>query len=202
MLTTIKNQSKIYNLNINQPNLEMKKEPNTQERRDFLKASALLAGGAMLSSMPLAGAYASGTDTIKIALIGCGDRGTGAAFQALSTKFNIKLVAMADAFQDRLDSSYQSLSSKFAAKMDVPKERQFVGFDAYLKAIPLADVVLLVTPPGFRPIHFEEAIKQGKHVFMEKPGEETLQAYSILPSISSLMTLPATLATKRFPIPL
>ncbi|UKT64825.1 Gfo/Idh/MocA family protein [Pedobacter mucosus] len=147
----------------------MKKEPNAQERRDFLKASALLAGGVILSSIPLAGAYASGSDTIKVALIGCGDRGTGAAFQALSTKYNLKLVAMADAFQDRLDSSYQSLSSKFAAKMDVPKERQFVGFDAYLKAIPLADVVLLVTPPGFRPIHFEEAVKQGKHVFMEKP---------------------------------
>nr|WP_276904044.1 Gfo/Idh/MocA family oxidoreductase [Pedobacter kyonggii] len=147
----------------------MKKPINQQERRDFLKATAMLAGGAMLSSIPLAGAYASGSDTIKIALIGCGDRGTGAAFQALNTKFNIKLVAMADAFQDRLDSSYQSLSGKFAAKMDVPKERQFVGFDAYLKAIPLADVVLLTTPPGFRPIHFEEAVKQNKQVFMEKP---------------------------------
>ncbi|QXU39984.1 Gfo/Idh/MocA family oxidoreductase [Pedobacter sp. D749] len=147
----------------------MKKPINQQDRRDFLKATAMLAGGAMLSSIPLAGAYASGSDTIKIALIGCGDRGTGAAFQALSTKFNIKLVAMADAFQDRLDSSYQSLSSKFAAKMDVPKERQFIGFDAYLKAIPLADVVLLTTPPGFRPIHFEEAVKQNKQIFMEKP---------------------------------
>jgi myo-inositol 2-dehydrogenase / D-chiro-inositol 1-dehydrogenase len=147
----------------------MKKPINQQDRRDFLKATAMLAGGAMISSIPLAGAYASGSDTIKIALIGCGDRGTGAAFQALSTKFNIKLVAMADAFQDRLDSSYQSLSGKFAAKMDVPKERQFVGFDAYLKAIPLADVVLLTTPPGFRPIHFEEAVKQNKQVFMEKP---------------------------------
>jgi predicted dehydrogenase len=147
----------------------MKKPINQQDRRDFLKATAMLAGGAMLSSIPLAGAYASGSDTIKIALIGCGDRGTGAAFQALSTKFNIKLVAMADAFKDRLDSSYQSLSSKFAAKMDVPKERQFVGFDAYLKAIPLADVVLLTTPPGFRPIHFEEAVKQNKQIFMEKP---------------------------------
>ncbi|GGG99969.1 Gfo/Idh/MocA family oxidoreductase [Pedobacter zeae] len=147
----------------------MRKPINQQDRRDFLKATAMLAGGAMLSSIPLAGAYASGSDTIKIALIGCGDRGTGAAFQALSTKFNIKLVAMADAFQDRLDGSYQSLSAKFAAKMDVPKERQFVGFDAYLKAIPLADVVLLTTPPGFRPIHFEEAVKQNKQIFMEKP---------------------------------
>ncbi len=147
----------------------MKKPINQQDRRDFLKATAMLAGGAMISSIPLAGAYASGSDTIKIALIGCGDRGTGAAFQALSTKFNIKLVAMADAFQDRLDNSYQSLSSKFGAKVDVPKDRQFVGFDAYLKAIPLADVVLLTTPPGFRPIHFEEAVKQNKQIFMEKP---------------------------------
>lgn len=147
----------------------MKKPINQQDRRDFLKATAMLAGGAMISSIPLAGAYASGSDTIKIALIGCGDRGTGAAFQALSTKFNIKLVAMADAFQDRLDNSFQSLSSKFGAKVDVPKERQFVGFDAYLKAIPLADVVLLTTPPGFRPIHFEEAVKQNKQIFMEKP---------------------------------
>ncbi|WP_316738216.1 Gfo/Idh/MocA family oxidoreductase [Pedobacter aquatilis] len=147
----------------------MKKSISLQERREFLKASALLAGSAMLSSFPLAGAYAAGSDTIKIALIGCGDRGTGAAFQALSTKYNIKLVAMADAFQDRIDKSYEALASKFAAKMDVPKERQFVGFDAYKQAIPLADVVLLVTPPGFRPIHFEEAVKQNKQIFMEKP---------------------------------
>jgi len=140
-----------------------------QQRREFLKTSALLAGGTMLSTIPLVGAYASGSDTIKIALIGCGDRGTGAAFQALSTKYNIKLVAMADAFQDRIDKSYEALSSKFSAKMDVPKERQFVGFDAYKQAIPLADVVLLVTPPGFRPIHFEEAVKQNKQIFMEKP---------------------------------
>lgn len=140
-----------------------------QQRREFLKTSALLAGGTMLSTIPLVGAYASGSDTIKIALIGCGDRGTGAAFQALSTKYIIKLVAMADAFQDRIDKSYEALSSKFSAKMDVPKERQFVGFDAYKQAIPLADVVLLVTPPGFRPIHFEEAVKQNKQIFMEKP---------------------------------
>lgn len=139
------------------------------ERREFLKASALVAGGVMLSGYSWAGVNSSVEDTIKIALIGCGDRGTGAAFQTLSTAYNIKLVAMADAFQDRLDKSYASLSAKFAAKMDVPKERQFVGFEAYKSAIALADVVLLVTPPGFRPMHFEEAIAQGKHVFMEKP---------------------------------
>ena len=140
-----------------------------KERREFLKASALVAGGVIMSNSAWAGAFTSVNDTIKIALVGCGDRGTGAAFQALSTKFNIKLVAMADAFQDRLDNSYKLLTEKFGAKIDVPKERQFVGFDGYQKAIALADVVLLVTPPGFRPTHFEEAVKQGKHVFMEKP---------------------------------
>src|SRR5690606_36954038 len=120
----------------------------------------MIAGGSLLASMPLTGAYAAGSDTIKIALIGCGSRGTGAAVQALSTKENLKLVAMADAFRDRLDGSYKILSEKFKAKVDVPEEHKFVGFDAYKKAIALADVVLLVTPPGFRPIHFEEAVKQ------------------------------------------
>ncbi|WP_200911879.1 Gfo/Idh/MocA family protein [Pedobacter sp. Hv1] len=140
------------------------------ERREFLKASALVAGGVMMSGYAWASSPISSVDdTIKIALIGCGDRGTGAAYQALSTKFNLKLVAMADAFQDRIESSYNILVDKFKGKVDVPKDRQFVGFDAYQKAIALADVVLLVTPPGFRPMHFEEAIKQGKHVFMEKP---------------------------------
>jgi predicted dehydrogenase len=117
---------------------------------------------------------------IKVALIGCGGRGTGAAMQALLTKQNVKLVAMADAFRDRLDDCYKTLNSddlsdwsgakgNIKAKIDVPEERKFVGFDAYQKAIPLADVVILATPPGFRPIHFEEAVKQNKHVFMEKP---------------------------------
>jgi predicted dehydrogenase len=100
--------------------------------------------------------------------------------QALSTKQNVKLVAMADAFQDRLDECYNAITSddlsdwsgakgNVKAKIDVPIERRFVGFDGYQKAIPLADVVILATPPGFRPIHFEDAVKQGKHVFMEKP---------------------------------
>ena len=88
-------------------------EFDSSKRRDFLKASAILAGGAVLSSLPLAGAYAAGKGTIKIALVGCGGRGTGAAFQALETKHDVKLVAMADAFQDRLDKSYSSLFGKY-----------------------------------------------------------------------------------------
>ena len=139
------------------------------QRRDFLKTSALLAGGAMLSGAPFIGAHASVDDTIKVALIGCGGRGTGATFDAIASGANIKIVAMADAFRDRLDDAYGKLSARHADKLDVPEDHKFVGFDAYKQAIPLADVVILATSPGFRPIHFEEAVRQGKHVFMEKP---------------------------------
>src|SRR5687767_6048910 len=140
-------------------------------RRDFVKSSAILAGGTLLSQLPVgASAYVAGDDTLKVAVIGCGGRGTGAANQALSTKGKVKLVAMADAFRDRLDDSFANLSKKYGKdKLDVPEKNKFVGFDGYKQAIALADVVILATPPGFRPIHFEEAIRQGKHVFMEKP---------------------------------
>lgn len=151
-----------------------------ENRRDFMKQSSLLAGG--LIAAPLlsnANFYSGASDVIKVALIGCGGRGTGAATQALLSKQNIKIVAMADAFRDRIDRSYKELTAddmsdygikgNFKAMIDVPEERKFVGFDGYLKAIPLADVVILTTPPGFRPIHFEEAVKQNKHIFMEKP---------------------------------
>lgn len=147
----------------------MENEKLSGQRRDFLKAGALLTGGLLFDQFAFAAGHSSVDDTIKIALIGCGDRGTGAAFQALSTKSNLKLVAMADAFQDRMDQSYKLLSDKFKDKVDVPADRRFTGFDAYKKAIALADVVLLATPPGFRPMHFEEAVDKGKHVFMEKP---------------------------------
>lgn len=113
-------------------------------------------------------AHASGSDSIKIALIGCGGRGSGAAGQALNVP-GTKLVAMADAFKDRLEGSLKNLKEAHNASVDVPPERQFIGFDAHKQAIALADVVILATPPGFRPIHFEEAVRQGKNVFMEKP---------------------------------
>jgi predicted dehydrogenase len=155
---------------------------NSPSRREFVKQSALLTGS--LLAMPLASNASlfnsSVDDTIKVALVGCGGRGTGAAMQALLTKQNVRLVAMADTFRDRLDDCYKNLmadnhkdasgvAGAVKAKMTVPEENKFVGFDAYKKAIPLADVVILATPPGFRPVHFEEAIRQGKHVFMEKP---------------------------------
>lgn len=139
------------------------------QRRDFLKKSALLAGGTMLSGLPLGGVYAAGDDTIKIALIGCGDRGVGAVYDAIATGANIKVVALADAFRNRADQAYEKIAARHEAKLDVPEERKFIGFDAYKHAIPFADVVILTAPPGFRPAHFEEAVKLGKHVFMEKP---------------------------------
>jgi myo-inositol 2-dehydrogenase/D-chiro-inositol 1-dehydrogenase len=143
---------------------------NQKPRRDFLKTSALLAGGMMIQPFSIPGAYAAGTDEIKLAVIGCGGRGTGAVFQAFETGYNIKLVAMADAFRDRINKSYAPIMDKYGSgKVDVPEERKFVGFDGYKEAIKLADVVILASPPGFRPDHFEEAVKQGKQVFMEKP---------------------------------
>ena len=103
--------------------------------------------------------------------MGCGGRGTGAANQALKADENIELVAMADAFEDRLAGSLGQLETEFSGsdKVKVKKEHQYTGFDAYKKAIDKADVVILTTPPGFRPYHFEYAVNAGKHVFMEKP---------------------------------
>ncbi len=151
---------------------------NTQTtRREFVKQTSLLASSLM--ALPIvsnaSNFNSSVDDSIKIALIGCGGRGTGAATQALLTKQNVKLVAMADAFRDRLDDCYKYLLSddndagSVKDKVAVPESNKFVGFDAYKKAIALADVVILTTPPGFRPIHFEEAVAQGKQIFMEKP---------------------------------
>ena len=142
-------------------------------RRDFVKRSALTAGaGLVAASLPVgATAFAAGNDELKVALVGCGGRGTGAANQALIADEGTRLVAMADAFRDRIDSSYQNLSNRWeeSGRLDVPEERKFTGFEAYKSAIDLADVVILTTPPGFAPKHFEYAIQQGKHVFMEKP---------------------------------
>ncbi|TXE14238.1 Gfo/Idh/MocA family protein [Algoriphagus aquimarinus] len=142
---------------------------NENSRRDFIKTSALVTGGLVASNFVLPGAYAAPVNELKLALIGCGGRGTGAAFQALATGHNIKIVAMADAFRDRLDTAYNALNEKYGDKLAVSEDMKFVGFDGYKNAIAQADVVILATPPGFRPMHFEEAVKQGKQIFMEKP---------------------------------
>src|SRR6185295_16300050 len=139
-------------------------------RRDFLQTTSLATGAALLGGLSVDRvAHAAGSDTIKLALIGCGGRGSGAASQALSTEGSVKLIAMADAFKDRLEGSHNEIKKKHGEKVEVPEENKFVGLDAYKQAIALADLVILATPPGFRPIHFEEAVKQGKHIFMEKP---------------------------------
>ena len=144
--------------------------PHDPSRRTFLKASATTAIASTALTIPKM-AHAAGDDTIKLGLVGCGGRGTGAAKQALTADKGNRLVAMGDAFGDRLEMSLGSLGRQegISAQVDVPKERQFVGFDAYKHVIDLCDVVLLATPPGFRPAHLRAAIDAGKHVFAEKP---------------------------------
>src|SRR5262245_34420788 len=133
-------------------------------RRQFLAASA-----AAVAAAPHV--HAAGDDLLKVGLIGCGGRGTRAAIEALNADRNAKLVAMADAFEDRLSDSLATLekSTEAAGKVDVKSDGRFVGFDAYKEVIARCDVVLLTTPPQFRPLHLKAAVEAGKHVFTEKP---------------------------------
>lgn len=148
-------------------------EQNKTTRRDFLKTSSKAAAGVALASALARPGYTAENNTIKVALIGCGGRGSGAASNALSTKHGpIKLVAMADVFEDRLKSSHKGLSGQHAALMDVPEERQFVGLDAYQKAMDClspGDIAIFATPPAFRWVNYRYAISKNLHVFMEKP---------------------------------
>ena len=140
-------------------------------RRDFLRQSSGVLAGTALASAINVRAFAGESNTIKIALVGCGGRGTGAAENALSTEGPVQLVAMADAFDDRLQASRRSLAGKFGKQVDVPKDRQFVGIEGFKKAIDAVapgGVALLATPPAFRPIHVEYAVAKDCHVFMEK----------------------------------
>jgi len=141
-------------------------------RRSFLSnTSKSVAGVAALSALPIErfAHAASPGDTLKIALVGCGGRGSGAANQALSTGESVKLVAVADVHKDRMEGSLKGLAAQHKEKVQVPEDQKFLGFEAYKQAIALADVVILATPPGFRPMQFEEAVRQGKNVFTEKP---------------------------------
>jgi predicted dehydrogenase len=140
-------------------------------RRDFLKTSTTAAAGLALSGALTQPGYTAENNTIKIALVGCGGRGTGAASQALSTKGPTKLWAVADVFEHRLQSCLANLKQAHEQQLAVPPERQFLGFDGYKRAVDSldkGDVVLFATPPGFRPLHVEYAVAKGVNVFMEK----------------------------------
>jgi predicted dehydrogenase len=139
-------------------------------RRDFLACATVAAAGATLTSS-IPAVYAAGSDILRIGLIGCGSRGTGAAEQALTADKNTRLVAMGDMFEDRLQFSMEALKKKksVADRVTVTPECCFTGFNAYKEVIPLVDVVLLTTPPHFRPLHLQAAVDAGKHIFAEKP---------------------------------
>jgi predicted dehydrogenase len=149
------------------PALEM----NASSRRDFLKAGAAAVTIPSVIASIAPRAHAAGSDKLKIGLVGCGGRGSGAAREALSADPNVELVAMGDAFGEPLNTSLRNLSGMEAirSKIKVDDEHKFVGLDAYKKVIDTCDVVLLCTPPGFRPLHFKYAVEAGKHVFTEKP---------------------------------
>ena len=148
-------------------------------RRDFVKGTAAVVGSVMASQFPLgASAYYGVDDAIRVGLIGCGGRGTGAAMQAMRASQNVRLVAMADPFMDRIEESIGNImdpdsqegdAADVATQVDVPAERRFDGFDGYKEVLAQSDVVILTTPPGFRPIHFDAAVEAGKQIFMEKP---------------------------------
>jgi predicted dehydrogenase len=144
--------------------------PPSSSRRQFIKTSALV-GGALVAPAILRG-QSAGADgpTLKVGLVGCGGRGTGAASQTLHADPNVVLTAMADVFQDKLQASLDQLRHEAADKVKVDEDHCFVGLDGFQKLIDSGvDVVLLATPPGFRPQHLKAAVEAGKHVFCEKP---------------------------------
>jgi predicted dehydrogenase len=143
------------------------------DRRDFVKTAAAISAGALVPSAFAARTARAIDDSIRVGVIGCGGRGTGAAANAIKAHPRVRIVAMADLFEDRLKSSHGWISSdeEYEKQVDVDPSHMFVGFDAYKQLLAIEDIdyVILATPPGFRPIHFDAAISAGKHVFMEKP---------------------------------
>ena len=151
---------------------KMNKGGNEASRRNFCKNGALLSAGMLMPGLEMNAMVNVFNDKkLKLAVVGCGGRGTGAVNQALKADENVELVAMADAFEDQLEKSLANLAKEYegTGRVNVKDKHKYVGFDAYKNAIDQADVVILATPPGFRPYHFEYAVNAGKHVFMEKP---------------------------------
>jgi len=152
-------------------NVSTQRAHPSASRRAFLKQSGGVALTAAMAGTLAARSHAAEDNTIKIALVGCGGRGTGAAANALATKGPTRLYAMADVFEQRLTASHNNLTKQFKDKVDAPKDRQFLGMDGFKKAIDAiapGGVAVLATPPGFRPLHLEYAVSKGCHVFMEK----------------------------------
>jgi predicted dehydrogenase len=147
-------------------------QPASTTRRDFLTTTAAVGAAAVATNLGvLSNVHAGGNDLIKVGLVGCGGRGTGAAQQCVHGGPNVKLWAMGDAFRDRLEDSHRNLSGQrgMRERMDVPPARRFAGIDAYQQVLNNCDLVILATPPGFRPFHIEAAVRARKHIFTEKP---------------------------------
>lgn len=147
--------------------------PLTSNRRDFLRSGAAgVSAAALAATFPArSGAYAAGDDTLRVGLVGCGGRGSGAAQQALTADKYTRLVAMGDTFKSQIDSSLAALkgNTEIADRVAVEDSLKFVGLDAFQKVIDNVDVVLLASPPGFRPVHLRAAVEANKHIFTEKP---------------------------------
>src|SRR5436189_772274 len=142
-------------------------------RREFIKTTGRMAAVSALAGVAIPNVHAAGSSIIQVALVGCGGRGSGAADNALATSNSgpVKLVAMADVFENKLNGSFEGIQKKCGDRVDV-QDRKFIGFDGYKKAMDAlkpGDIVILTTPLAFRWVHFKYAIQKGLNVFMEKP---------------------------------
>ncbi len=147
---------------------EKSNKTDTLSRRAFIKTSAAVSLASLAA--PSSRIYAAGSDKLRVGMIGCGGRGTGAAKDCVNSSPNVEIVAMGDLFQDRLDKSLARLSREVDDMVSVTEDTSFTGFDAYKKVLACdIDMVILATPPHFRPEHLAAAVEAGKHVFMEKP---------------------------------
>lgn len=155
----------------NSDSIQNKEETNSTRRQFIKSSSAVVAAGVALPSFSIPQkTFAANDETIRVGLIGCGGRGTGAASQAMKADSNVMLTAMGDMYPDRLDVSHNALKKAAEEKIQVTPENKFTGFDAYKKVLESGvDLVILATPPGFRPMHLRAAVDAGKHIFCEKP---------------------------------